>query len=58
MVCYYLRIAPNCNVVLLVNLKYVPGVLDGDRGLGKMGSTAELICSMVLCLKNLILSIV
>ena len=41
MICYYLRVAPNYNVVLLVNLRCVPGVLNGDRVLGKMGSTAE-----------------
>ena len=41
MVCYYLSVTSNCNVVLLVNLKGVPGVLDGDRVLGKMGSIAE-----------------
>ena len=41
MVCYYLRVTRNCNVILLVNLKNVPGVLDGDRVLGKMGSIAE-----------------
>ena len=41
MVCYYLNVTSNCNVVLLVNLKGVPGVIDGDRVLGKMGSTAE-----------------
>ena len=41
MVCYYLRVTLNRNVVLLVNLKDVPGVLDGDRVLGKMGSIAE-----------------
>ena len=41
MVCYYLRVAQNCNIVLLNNLKYIPGVLDGDRVLGKMGSAAK-----------------
>ena len=41
LVCYYLSVTPSCNVVLLVNLKGVPGVLDGDRVLGKMGSIAE-----------------
>ena len=41
MVCYNLRVAPNCNVVLLVNQRCVPGVLNGDRVLSKMGSTAE-----------------
>ena len=41
MVCYYLNVTSNGNVVLLVNLKGVPGVIDGDRVLGKMGSTAE-----------------
>ena len=41
MVCYHLRVTRNCNVVLLVKLKDVPGVLDGDRVLGKMGSIAE-----------------
>ena len=37
MVCYYLRVTRNCSVVLLVKLKDVPGVLDGDRVLGKNG---------------------
>ena len=38
MVCYYLRVSQNCNVVLLVKLKDVTGVLDGDRVmLGKNG---------------------
>ena len=41
MVYYYLRITRNRNVVLLVKLKDVPGALDGDRVLGKMGSIAE-----------------
>ena len=41
MVSYYFSVTSNCNVVLLVNLKGIPGVLDGDRMLGKMGSTAE-----------------
>ena len=41
MVCYYLRVTRNRNVVLLVKLEDVPGVLDGDRVLGKMGSIAE-----------------
>ena len=31
MVCYYLRVSQNCSVVLLVKLKDVIGVLDGDR---------------------------
>ena len=35
---YHLNVTSNCNVVLLVNLK---GVIDGERVLGKMGSTAE-----------------
>ena len=41
MACYYFRVTRNCNVVLLINLKDVPGVSDGDRLLGKMGSVAE-----------------
>ena len=39
--CYFLRVTRSCNVVLLVKLKDVPGVLDRDRVLGKMGSIAE-----------------
>ena len=30
-VCYYLGVSRNCNVVLLVKLKVVPGVVDGGR---------------------------
>ena len=41
MVYYYLRVTRNCNVVLLVKLKDVLGVLDGDRVLDKMGLIAE-----------------
>ena len=41
MVCYYLSVTRNRNVVLLVELKDVPGVLDGDRVLGEMGSIAK-----------------
>ena len=41
MVYYNLRVTRNRNVVLLVKLKNVPGVLDGDRVLAKMGSIAE-----------------
>ena len=41
MVYYYLRVTRDCNVVLLVKLKDVLGVLDGDKVLGKMGSIAE-----------------
>ena len=41
MVYYYLRVTQDCNVVLLVKLKDVLGVLDGDKVLGKMGSIAE-----------------
>ena len=41
MVCYYLRVTQNHNVVLLVNLKDVPGVLGEDRVMGKMESIAE-----------------
>ena len=41
MVCYYLRVIRNCNVVLLVNLKDFLDVLDGDKVLGKMGSIAD-----------------
>ena len=41
MVCYYLRVTRNRNVVLLVKLKDVLGVLDGDRVLGKVESIAE-----------------
>ena len=41
MVCYYLRVTQNHNIVLLVNLKDVPGVLGEDRVMGKMGSIAE-----------------
>ena len=41
MVCFYLRVTRNRNVVLLVKLKDVPSVLDGDTVLGKMGSLAE-----------------
>ena len=38
---YHLNVTSNCNVVLLVNLKGVSGVIDGERVLGKMGSNAE-----------------
>ena len=41
MVCYYLSVTRNYNVMLLVELKDVPGALDGDRVLGKMGSIAK-----------------
>ena len=41
MVFYYHSVTRNCNVLLLVNLKDVPGVLDGDRVLCNMGSIAE-----------------
>ena len=41
MVYYYLRVTRDCNVVLLVKLKDVLDVLDGDKVLGKMGSIAE-----------------
>ena len=41
MVCCYLRVTQKRNVVLLVKLKDVPGVLDGNRVLGKVGSIAE-----------------
>ena len=41
MVYYYFRVTRNCNVVLLVKLKDVIVVLDGDKVLGKMGSIAE-----------------
>ena len=36
-VCYSLRVSWKCNVVLLVNLKDAPGVVDGDRVLGENG---------------------
>ena len=35
LVCYYLRVSRNRNVVLLIKLKDAPGVIDGDRMLGK-----------------------
>ena len=41
MVCYYLLVTRNYNVMLLVELKDVPDALDGDRVLGKMGSIAK-----------------
>ena len=41
MVYYYLRVIRDCNVVLLVKLKDVLDVLDGDKVLGKMESIAE-----------------
>ena len=43
MVYYYLRVTRNRNVVLLVKLKDVLGILDGDgdRVLGKMRLIAE-----------------
>ena len=37
MVCYYFRVSRKHNVVLLAKLKDAPGVLDGDRMLGKNG---------------------
>ena len=36
-VCYYLRVSRNGNVVLLVKLKDAPGVVDGDRMLDENG---------------------
>ena len=38
-VCYYLRVIQNGNVVLLDKLKDAPGVVVGDRV--KMGCTTE-----------------
>ena len=37
MVCYYLRVSRNCNIVFLVKLKDTPGVVDGDRMLEESG---------------------
>ena len=37
LVCYYLRVSRNHNIVLLLELKGAPGVVDGDRMLGKNG---------------------
>ena len=34
-VCYYFRVSQNDNIVLLAKLKDAPGVVDGDRMLGK-----------------------
>ena len=36
-VCYYLRVFQNRNIVLLVKLRNIPGVVDEDRMLGKNG---------------------
>ena len=36
-VCYYLTLSGNHNVVLLVKVKDAPGVADGDSMLGKNG---------------------
>ena len=37
MVCYYLRVSQNHNVVLLVELKDALGIVDGDKMLGESG---------------------
>ena len=37
MVCYYLRVSQNHNVVLLVELKDALGIVDGDKMLGENG---------------------
>ena len=42
MACFYLRVTQNCDVMLLVKLKDVPGVLDGDQLLSEVDSSAEL----------------
>ena len=42
MVCFYLRVTQNRNVILLLKLKDVPGVLDGDQLLSEVDSSAEL----------------
>ena len=39
---FYLRVTRNRNVMLLVKLKDVPGVLDGDQLLSEVDSSAEL----------------
>ena len=37
MVCHYVRVSRNHNIVLLVKLKDASGVVDGDRMLGNNG---------------------
>ena len=37
LVCYYFRVSRNHNIVLMLELKDAPGVVDGDRMLGKNG---------------------
>ena len=48
MVSYYFRVSQNCNVVLLVELKHAPGVVDGDGDAGQKWDLLPIVGSWLV----------